>query len=55
MKVGLRKSVALAGLFFGGGLCVGSVGIATHSLPLLYLGYGVIAGAGVGLAYTPPI
>ncbi|CAN0536930.1 unnamed protein product, partial [Ectocarpus sp. 8 AP-2014] len=25
------------------------------SLPLLYGGYGVLAGTGLGLAYTPPI
>lgn len=25
------------------------------SLPLLYAGYGVIGGTGVGLAYTPPV
>ncbi|CAN0032116.1 unnamed protein product, partial [Phaeothamnion confervicola] len=40
---------------FGGGLLVGAAGIYTHSLPLLYLGYGVLGGCGVGLAYTPPL
>jgi len=55
MKMGCRISVAVASLFFAGGLAVGSLGIATHNLPLLYLGYGVMAGTGLGLAYTPPI
>ena len=32
-----------------------AVGIHYHLLPLLYLGYGVLGGAGVGLAYTPPV
>ena len=55
MKVGTRASMAVAGLLFGGGMIVGSVGIATHQLWLLYLGYGFLAGCGVGVAYTPPI
>jgi MFS family permease len=40
---------------FGGGLAVGSLGIYLHMLPLLYLGYGALAGTGLGLAYTPCI
>lgn len=55
MKVGIKKSTVIAGLCFGGGLLIGSIGIATHNLTLLYLGYGVLGGTGVGLAYTPPI
>jgi len=55
MKVGARASMALAGFLFGGGMIVGSIGIATHQLWLLYLGYGFLAGCGVGIAYTPPI
>ena len=54
-RVGERKALSLAAACFGGGLIVGAAGIATHSLALLNLGYGVLAGAGVGLAYTPPI
>lgn len=55
MKVGTRASVGLASLFFGGGMITGSLGIYFHSLALLYLGYGVMAGTGIGLGYTPPI
>jgi MFS family permease len=55
MKVGVRKAIAVAGCCFGGGLLVGSAGIYMHSLPLLYLGYGALAGFGAGLSYTPPI
>ena len=29
--------------------------MATHQLWLLYLGYGVLSGCGVGIAYTPPL
>ena len=55
MKVGTRASMAVAGLFFGGGMIVGSLGVATHQLWLLYLGYGFLSGIGVGIAYTPPL
>ena len=55
MKVGTRASMAVAGLLFGGGMLVGSVGVATHQLWLLYLGYGFLSGCGVGIAYTPPL
>jgi len=54
-KVGSRTVLVTAAGCFGGGLMLGSVGIATHNLPLLYLGYGVMAGTGVGIGYTPPV
>jgi hypothetical protein len=53
--VGPRASIALSAVFFGSGLVVGGIGISTNNLLLLNLGYGVLAGAGVGLSYTPPI
>lgn len=37
------------------GVLLGGFGIYTHSLPLVYLGYGVLAGIGVGTVYTPPV
>lgn len=55
MRVGERTSLCVAASFFGGGLMVGAAGIAMHNLPLLYLGYGLLAGTGVGLGYTPPV
>lgn len=55
VKMGARVSMTVAGCCFGGGLILGSIGIATHSLPLLYFGYGFLGGCGVGIAYTPPV
>eukprot|EP01039_Chlorochromonas_danica_P002119 gene2119-2313_t len=55
LKVGPRKAMTAAACAFGGGLLVGSLGVYLHSLPLLYTGYGALAGMGVGLAYTPPL
>lgn len=54
-KVGIRKSMATAACFFGGGIVLGAAGIHFHSLPLLYTGYGLMAGIGIGLTYTPPM
>jgi hypothetical protein len=53
--VGPRMSIVTGGLLFGSGMVVGACGIGAHSLPLLYLGFGVLGGAGTGLCYTPPM
>ena len=53
--VGPRMAIGAGGLLFGGGMCVGALGIATHNLPLLYFGFGVLGGSGTGLCYTPPM
>ncbi len=55
MRAGPRASMTVSSLCFGGGLMLGGLGVHLHSLPLLYASYGVMGGAGVGLAYTPPI
>jgi len=55
MKVGARTALAASACSFGGGFMLGAAGIYFHSLPLLYVGYGVLGGTGIGLAYTPPV
>ena len=55
MKVGPRAAMGAASLAFGGGIMAGAAGIYFHSIPLLYGGYGILGGLGIGLAYTPPI
>ena len=52
---GPRKAMFASACCFGGGFMVGGVGIAMHQLWLLYLGYGVIGGIGLGLGYISPV
>jgi len=53
--VGPRMVGTVAALCWGGGYLVGGLGIATHQLWLVYLGYGVIGGCGLGLGYVSPV
>ncbi|WP_417262526.1 OFA family MFS transporter [Celeribacter sp.] len=54
-KVGPRFVGVVAGFCWGGGFLIGSIGIATHQLWLIYLGYGAIGGIGLGLGYVSPV
>jgi MFS family permease len=54
-RVGPRKSMFAAALCFGGGFIVAAVGIHFHQLWLLYLGYGVLGGCGLGIGYISPV
>ena len=54
-EVGPRKVGVVAALCWGGGYLVGGLGIVEHQLWLLYLGYGVIGGCGLGLGYVSPV
>ena len=52
---GPRKAMAIAAVCFGLGFIVAAGGVALHLLPLIYLGYGVIGGVGLGLGYISPV
>ena len=54
-KVGPRKVGFVAACCWGGGYLIGSLGIYWHEINLLYLGYGVIGGCGLGLGYVSPV
>ena len=54
-KAGPRRAMFYAACCFGGGFFVAAAGAAQHSLPLIYLGYGVIGGVGLGLGYISPV
>ena len=53
--VGPRCVGVTAAFLWGGGFIIGSLGIITHQLWLIYLGYGVIGGCGLGLGYVSPV
>src|SRR5271155_162023 len=52
---GPRKAMFVAATCFGSGFLVAAAGAATHTLALIYLGYGVIGGVGLGLGYISPV
>ena len=54
-KVGPRMVGTVSAIWWGGGFLVGGIGILTGKLWLLYLGYGVIGGCGLGLGYVSPV
>lgn len=51
----IRRSGLLSTIFVFSGLLVTSLGVYTKSLILIYIGYGVIMGIGLGLGYLTPI
>ncbi len=44
-----------AALFWSAGFMVGALEISTGQLWLVYLGYGVIGGIGLGIGYINPV
>src|SRR4051795_305406 len=52
---GPRKAMFVAACFWGAGFLVGALGIGTGQLWLVYLGYGVIGGIGLGIGYISPV
>jgi len=54
-KVGPRVVGVVAACCWGGGFIIGGIGIISGQLWLLYLGYGVIGGCGLGLGYVSPV
>lgn len=53
--VGPRMVGVVAAFLWGGGFVIGSFGISSHQLWLIYLGYGVLGGCGLGLGYVSPV
>lgn len=54
-KVGPRKLAMAGGILFGAGYLVAALALSMHNLVLLYIGYGFIGGAGLGLGYVTPV
>jgi MFS family permease len=54
-RVGPRMSMFTAAMLFCGGLVVAGFGVSIHNLPIVFLGYGVIGGCGLGIGYISPV
>ena len=54
-RSGPRKTMVASCVCFCGGLLISAVGVKLKSLWLVYLGYGVIGGIGLGLGYISPV
>jgi MFS family permease len=52
---GPRKAMFVAACCFGLGFEVAALGASMHALWLIYLGYGVIGGIGLGMGYISPV
>ncbi len=54
-KVGPRLVASIAGILYGVGYLVSAMGASGHNLNLLYIGYGVLSGIGMGMGYICPV
>ena len=54
-REGPRKAMFVAALCFSGGFFVSAVGVYLHQIALIYLGYGVLGGIGLGIGYISPV
>ena len=54
-KLGPRKLAIIGSVMFAGGYLLAGLALHIDFLPLFYLGYGVIGGAGIGLGYVTPV
>ena len=54
-RVGPRMAMFTSALCFSGGFLVSAVGITTHQLWIVYVGYGVLGGCGLGIGYISPV
>ena len=52
---GPRKMAMTGGFLFGLGYIFAAYALSVKSLPILYIGYGVIGGIGLGLGYVTPV
>lgn len=54
-KNGPRKAGMLSASFFGGGLLIAGLGALYQNLYVIWLGYGVLGGIGLGIGYITPV
>ncbi|HET9043782.1 MAG TPA: MFS transporter, partial [Burkholderiales bacterium] len=54
-RVGPRRLALAGALLYGVGQAVSAAGLASNSVALFLIGYGVVGGAGLGLGYVTPV
>eukprot|EP00466_Bigelowiella_natans_P002334 jgi/Bigna1/91332/estExt_fgenesh1_pg.C_970004 len=54
-RYGPRVCCLLGAVSYATGFSIASIAVNIHSLPLLYLGYGVFGGIAMGVAYVPAV
>ncbi|MBS1197180.1 MAG: yhjX 1 [Proteobacteria bacterium] len=54
-KFGPRKLAIAGALLYALGWVIGGFALTTKNLPMLYIGFGVIGGIGLGLGYVTPV
>jgi MFS family permease len=54
-RVGPRRTMFTSALCFSGGFVISAFGVWWHQLWVIYLGYGVLGGCGLGLGYISPV
>jgi MFS family permease len=52
---GPRRAMFTAALCWAGGFFLSAIGVYVHNLWLIYLGYGVLGGCGLGIGYISPV
>src|ERR1700750_375145 len=52
---GPRRAMFTSGICWAGGFMLSAVGVYVHNIWLIYLGYGVLGGIGLGIGYISPV
>jgi MFS family permease len=52
---GPRRAMFVAACCFAGGFLVSALGVSLHNIWIIYLGYGVLGGIGLGIGYISPV
>ena len=52
---GPRRAMFTAALCWAGGFILSAIGVYLHTLWIIYIGYGVIGGIGLGIGYISPV
>ncbi len=52
---GPRRAMFTSALLWSGGFMLSAVGVSIHNIWLIYIGYGVFGGCGLGIGYISPV